>query len=129
MKRILVLYKELAGYFIACLDELCLRYDVRADVIAYPVHADAPFQLKHSDHIQIIPRNSVSNEQLKELIRQNEYNLIFTGGWFDKGYLKAVGSRTCPAILGFDNAWSGSLKQQLSAIYGRMFIRPLFDYA
>ncbi|MFM7729302.1 MAG: glycosyltransferase family 4 protein [Flavobacteriales bacterium] len=129
MKRILVLYKELAGYFIACLDELCRSNNLTADVVAYPVHADAPFQFEHSNRIQIISRHSISDIQLIQMIRQHEYSLIFSGGWFDKGYLKAVGTRTCPAILGFDNAWSGSLKQQLSAIYGRMFIRPLFDYA
>jgi len=129
MKRILVLYKELAGYFIACLDELCLTYDVKADVVAYPVHADAPFQFEHSDRIQVIPRNAVSDSRLIEMIQQNEYNLIFTGGWFDKGYLQALHARACPALLGFDNAWNGSVKQRLSAFYGRFFIQPLFDYA
>lgn len=129
MKRILVLYKELAGYFIACLDELCLTYDVQADVIAYPVHADAPFQFNHSNRITVLSRSSVSDSQITDMIQRNPYDLIFTGGWFDKGYLKALRSRQCPAVLGFDNAWNGSLKQRLSVMYGHLFIQPLFDYA
>jgi glycosyltransferase involved in cell wall biosynthesis len=129
MKRILVLYKELAGYFIDCLDELCLKHDTQADVVAYPVHADAPFEFRHSDRITILSRASTSDQDLKRMVAANHYQLIFTGGWFDKGYLHALKHRNCPALLGFDNAWSGSLKQQLSTLYGRMFIRPLFEFA
>jgi glycosyltransferase involved in cell wall biosynthesis len=129
MKRILVLYKELAGYFIACLDELCLSHDVHADVIAYPINADAPFEFNHSERIQITSRTSVSDHELNQLIAADTYDLIFTGGWFDKGYLNALKHRKCPALLGFDNAWTGSFKQQLSALYGRMFLKPLFEYA
>jgi len=129
MKRILVLYKELAGYFISCLDELCLKHQTQADVVAYPVHSDAPFEFKHSSNIQIFSRNNISDHELQRMIASNSYDLIFTGGWFDKGYLRALKNRTCPALLGFDNAWNGSLKQQLSTLYGRMFIRPLFEFA
>jgi len=129
MKRILVLYKELAGYFIACLDELCEQHGVRADVVAYPVNADAPFQFKHSERIRLIARNTLTDDQLERMIADNSYDLIFTGGWFDKGYLKAIRRRKCPALLGFDNAWNGSLKQQLSTVYGRFFLKPLFEYA
>jgi glycosyltransferase involved in cell wall biosynthesis len=129
MKRILVLYKELAGYFIACLDELCLNYGVQADVIAYPVNADAPFEFSHSEHIKISSRLTVTNQELQRMVEADNYDLIFTGGWFDKGYLAALKHRKCPALLGFDNAWNGSVKQQLSTLYGRAFIRPLFEYA
>ena len=129
MKRILVLYKELAGYFIACLDELCLKHNVQADVIAYPVNADAPFEFKHSERIKISSRASVSDQELSRMVATADYDLIFTGGWFDKGYLAALRLRKCPALLGFDNAWTGSFKQQLSTFYGRMFLKPLFEYA
>ena len=129
MKRILVLYKELAGYFIACLEELCSMYDIQADVVAYPVSADAPFQFGHSERIRLLSRNELTDAQLQEMIAHNPYDLIFTGGWFDKGYLQAVRNRSCPALLGFDNAWNGSFKQQLSSFYGRFAIKPLFEYA
>ena len=129
MKRILVLYKELAGYFIACLDELCASYDAQADVIAYPVNIDAPFEFKHSNRIQIFSRNTITDEKLRDMISANSYDLIFTGGWFDKGYLHALRNRSCPALIGFDNAWEGNLKQQLAVLYGRFRIRPLFDFA
>ncbi len=113
----------------ACLDELCSTHDVEADVVAYPVNADAPFQFSHSDRIHVTPRSSISDSQLIAMVRENPYDLVFTGGWFDKGYLAALRHRACPALLGFDNAWNGSTKQYISALYGRFFIQPLFDYA
>jgi glycosyltransferase involved in cell wall biosynthesis len=102
---------------------------VQADVIAYPVNADAPFEFKHSEHIKISSRASVSDQELSRMVAAEDYDLIFTGGWFDKGYLAALKHRKCPALLGFDNAWTGSLKQRLSTFYGRMFLKPLFEYA
>ena len=129
MKRILVLYKELAGYFLACLDQLCEEYDVHADVIAYPVNKDAPFLLKHSSRINISSRIDYTRESLQMKIHTGQYNLIFTGGWFDKDYLNGLSVRNCPALLGFDNPWQGTIKQRLAAIYGRLFIKSKFDYA
>jgi len=129
MKRILVLYKELAGYFLACLDQLCEEYNVQADVIAYPVHKDAPFQLKHSPRITVLSRAEFDRNSLREKVVHGDYNLIFTGGWFDKDYLHALSTRNCPALLGFDNPWQGTVKQQLASLYGRMVIKPKFDYA
>ena len=129
MKRILVLYKELAGYFLACLDQLCEEYDVHADVIAYPVNKDAPFLLKHSTRVNISSRTEYTRASLRKKIQTGQYNLIFTGGWFDKDYLDALSVRNCPALLGFDNPWQGTIKQRLAAVYGRLFIKSGFDYA
>jgi len=129
MKRVLVFYRELAGYFLACLEHLCDKYDVHADVVAYPVNSDAPFQFEHSNRINIISRQSLNAHQLKQMAADQHYQLIFTGGWFDKDYLAALKHRNCPSMLGFDNQWKGSLKHHLSSVYGRMFIRPLFNYA
>lgn len=129
MKRILVLYKELAGYFVACLDHLCQAHDVQADVVAYPVNSDAPFQFQHSSRIHIHSRKDFTTDQLCKLVSDGNYDLVFVGGWFDKDYLTAIQGRKCPALLGFDNQWNGSMKHQLSALYGRFFIQPKFDYA
>jgi glycosyltransferase involved in cell wall biosynthesis len=129
MKRILILYRELAGYFIDCVEYLCEHHDVRADIVAYPVNAEAPFQFKHSDRIRIFSRHDFKAEDLQRLTSSGEYQLIFCGGWFDPEYLGAVQQRKCPALLGFDNAWEGSVKQHLAALYARFKIKPLFDFA
>ncbi|MFM7311035.1 MAG: glycosyltransferase [Flavobacteriales bacterium] len=129
MKRILILYRELAGYFIDCVEYLCEHHDVQADIVAYPINSEAPFQFKHSQRIRIFSRAEMNLEQLTSLTQSGDYQLIFCGGWFDNDYLSALRQRQCPSLLGFDNAWEGSLKQQLATLYARWRIRPLFDYA
>lgn len=130
MKRILVLYRELAGYFVACLNTLCEQYEVEADVVAYPIHADAPFQFKFSSRIRTFDRTSMSEKELVDLAAHGGYHLIFCGGWSDPIYLKAVQARgNAPALLGFDNQWNGSLKHNLAALYARWAIARHFDFA
>jgi glycosyltransferase involved in cell wall biosynthesis len=129
MKKILVLYRELAGYFVACLNHLCDQYDTEAVLVAYPVHKDAPFKFKLSSKITLIQRNELNQEDLTKLCSDPSFDLIFAGGWFDKEYLTAIKHKKAPALLGFDNQWNGSVKHVLSAVYGRVKIKPLFNYA
>jgi glycosyltransferase involved in cell wall biosynthesis len=129
MKKILVLYRELAGYFVACLNHLCDQYDTEATLVAYPVHQDAPFQFQLSPRITLIQRNELSAEEINKLCSDPSFDLIFSGGWADKEYLEGIKRKQCPALLGFDNQWRGSFKQRLSAIYGRIRIKPYFEYA
>lgn len=129
MKRILVLYRELAGYFVECLNNLCDRHDVEAHVVAYPVNTDAPFQFRFSERVKIDQRKDHTIESLTNLIAEGKFDLIFCGGWSDKDYLKAISHRRSKALLGFDNQWNGSLKHRLSALYGRRRIKPLFEFA
>jgi glycosyltransferase involved in cell wall biosynthesis len=129
MKKILVLYRELAGYFVECLNHLCDHYDVEAHVIAYPVNADAPFQFRFSDRITIEQRKTYDRSSLTRLVAGGNFDLIFSGGWSDSDYLAAIAHRKCSALLGFDNQWRGTPKQLASALYGRLKIKPLFEYA
>jgi glycosyltransferase involved in cell wall biosynthesis len=129
MKRILVMYLELAGYFVECLNHLCDQYDVEAHVIAYPVNTDAPFQFRFSDRVKIDQREDHTRESLMKMVVHGEFDLIFSGGWSDTDYLAAIKHRRCKALLGFDNQWNGSLRHVLSALYGRYRIKPLFEYA
>jgi glycosyltransferase involved in cell wall biosynthesis len=130
MKRILVLYRELAGYFVTCLNELCEQHDLMADVVAYPVHQDAPFDFVFSPRIQCFDRNAMTSQTLHEMAASGSYSMIFCGGWGDKLYLSVVAkNRQIPSLLGFDNQWNGSVRQRLACLYARFKISPLFDMA
>jgi len=130
MKRILVLYRELAGYFVTCLNELCEQHDLMADVVAYPVHKDAPFDFVFSSRIQCFDRSTMTSQTLHEMAANGSYSMIFCGGWGDKLYLSVVAkNRQIPSLLGFDNQWSGTLRQRLACLYARLKITPLFDMA
>jgi glycosyltransferase involved in cell wall biosynthesis len=130
MKRILILYRELAGYFVECVNHLCDNFGVEADIVAYPVNADAPFLFSFSPKVKVYDRNKVDLAMLLKMTESGDYDLIFCGGWGDKDYIKAVASRKrANALLGFDNQWQGSPKQILASAYARFKITPLFDVA
>ncbi len=130
MKRILVLYRELAGYFVQCMNHLCDEYNVEADIIAYPLSADAPFQFSFSNKVRVESRALYNADTLAEKIRNGGYSLVFAGGWSDKEYLNAIKQNsTTKSLLGFDTWWNGNVKQVLSAVYAQYVITPYFDYA
>jgi glycosyltransferase involved in cell wall biosynthesis len=130
MKHILILYRELAGYTVSCINHLCARYGVRADVVAYPLHPDAPFQFSYHDAVRVFPRNDYPYERLEALVRDNRYDLIFCGGWSDRDYLRLVRrNQEIPALLAFDKQWLGQPRDLLGALYLRMFVTGSFRFA
>lgn len=129
-RKILVLYRELAAYFLACLNDYCERFGVHADVIAYPVNPDAPFRFSFSERLRLFDRFALKEEEIGNMAGSGEYDLVFCGGWADKGYMKAVRKRkNAVALLAFDNQWQGSLKQRLATVYAKVFLTPYFDFA
>jgi glycosyltransferase involved in cell wall biosynthesis len=130
MKRMLVLYRELAGYFVHCMRHLADVHEVEIDIVAYPVNAEAPFEFDFGDRICVYRRSEVDALRLEQLPRERHYNLIFCGGWTDADYLNCVKRNpNTPALVGFDKQWLGSWRDRLSALKARFAVRPLFDYA
>lgn len=130
MKRMLVLYRELAGYFVNNMNNLAGNHDVSIDIVAFPVQADAPFQFVFHPNIRVFKRNETSDEQLVGWVETKGYDLIFCGGWSDQGYLQAISKRKAtPALLGFDKQWLGTVKDRLATTYLRFKVKSLFEYA
>lgn len=127
MKRILVLYRELAGYFVNSMNYLADQHNVKIDIVAYPIKEDAPFRFEFSKNIRVIDRTNLT---LLELQTLGKFDLIFCGGWADALYLNYVKSNSSiPSLLGFDKQWLGSLRDRLGAFYLKWKVRPLFDFA
>jgi glycosyltransferase involved in cell wall biosynthesis len=130
MRNILVLYRELAGYIVNCLEFLAEQENLHIDIVAYPIAAEAPFQFLFSDRITVHRRSDVNDQKLTSMVSSGEYELIFCGGWFDKGYLNALKSKgNTPSVIGFDKQWKGTIKDRLAVIYLRLNVTSLFDYA
>jgi glycosyltransferase involved in cell wall biosynthesis len=114
----------------ACLQEFTDANNAIADVVAYPIHPDAPFQFVSTEKIRVIDRNGLVQANLNNMISANQYDLIICGGWRDKLYLGALAHRNgSPAALAFDNQWVGSAKQWLAILWSRYAFLPLFDWA
>jgi len=130
MKKILVLYRELAGYFVASLNHLCSVHGVQADVVAYPVNKDAPFSFSFAEGITVTPKDQADLQNLKEKLNQGHYDLIFCGGWSDPDYMNLVKqSPKVTSLLGFDKQWLGTMRDVAAIIYLRLTATCHFDFA
>lgn len=129
---IVILYTELAGYTVTCIEALSRIYQVHVHIINYPTNSDAPFSFDNTNElITYYNRKGHNKDSINELIKNTNPFLIYCAGWGDKEYLAVIreNGKKIPALLGFDNKWNGSLKQGLSAIYARLRITPYFNYA
>lgn len=129
-KKALFLYYELAGYFMACLDQLATVYPVEIHLIRYPVNSVAPFQFTIKNNITIYERSDYNEEGLKKLTAAINPDLVFICGWADKGYLSVARflKKRIPVIMSLDNPWHGTLKQHLAALIGPAYLPKLFSH-
>lgn len=129
--KILFLYTELAGYFIATLKEFT-KHDVKNQfeihVVKYPVNKEAPFVFDKFDNLYMHARNNFSDQELVEFAKHLEPKVVLCSGWTDRGYLQVVQklSKKSRTVLCFDNKWLGSLRQMLGCLWSRVSLRRWF---
>lgn len=129
-KKVLFLYFELAGYFVACLEKLVELYDVEVHVIRYPVNPVAPFKFENSGTIFYYERKNYDNNQLMELAKKIDPGFIYCSGWMDKGYVEVCKNfkGTIPTILTLDNPWRNTLKQNIASLFGGRYLKKIFSH-
>lgn len=123
--KILVLYEELAWYFINCVNETAERHGAKILIICRKANPVAPFKFPfvHPD-IEICVRDEHSEAELISVAQNFGPQVVLTGGWSNKLYLKLVKQLKSTAAIAFDNHWNGSLRQRLGALYFRLFLKP-----
>jgi glycosyltransferase involved in cell wall biosynthesis len=127
--KIVVLYEELAWYFVNCLNVLAHDHNCSITVFCKKTNPNAPFLFKyvHSDII-IKDRSGFSETDLLQEVQNITPNVIFLGGWIYKPYLNVIkksGIKNC--ILGIDNQWNGSFKQILGSIYFKLNLKSYIN--
>jgi glycosyltransferase involved in cell wall biosynthesis len=130
-KRILFLYTELAGYFLACLDTLAGGGDCEILLIHWPVNKEAPFRLEFPGNVKAVVRSAVAGQdKLEKLASDFGPDLIYCSGWIDKGYVKLCRrfNGKIPVVAGFDNWWRGTIRQRIAAA-GSFLVRRSFSHA
>lgn len=130
--RILFLYSELAGYFLACAKELGKTNWVEAvKVIHWPMHPEAPFEFNSSNEYELLEKSGLSRKQLHEEVASFRPSAIVCSGWMDSDYnsVARIWRKNVPVVLTFDNWWTGSLKQRLAVLTSPIFIKRHFNRA
>lgn len=128
--RILILYSELAGYVLSCIEHLLKEEDVRVLLFRWPVNKEAPFKFEFDDRMEIFDRSKLSQEEIEERVREFAPDAALVSGWMDKGYLKVARSlrkKDIPVISGLDNQWIASSRQKLATLLSPMLVRRNFD--
>lgn len=128
--KILFLYTELAEYFLSCIKALSLNANVQVSVIHWPVNPEAPFDFEYPEGVGFFNRNDYSGEQLKQLVRSIQPDLIYCSGWLDKDYLNISRCyrNSIPVVLGLDNPWKGNWRQRLGVLVKGRGIRSSFSH-
>ena len=130
--RVVFLYSELAGYFLACAEALGQHPDVASvDIVHWPIHPEAPFQFSSTDHYTLHPKEKHDRKSLAQLLAQINPTALVCSGWMDSDY-NAMAKAHCkriPVVLTLDNWWTGSLKQRLAALTAPWFIKRRFNRA
>lgn len=123
--KIIVLYEELAWYFVNCLNVLAQKYNCTIFVFCKKVNADAPFDFKYiHPNISIMDRNGFSEKQLLKKTSEIAADVIFICGWNYKPYLHLVKKGISQNfILGLDNQWNKTLRQVAGSIYFRLNLK------
>lgn len=129
--RLLVLYEELAGYTVTCLNSFADQNKASILVVAKKINAVAPFSFENLHPGLVIKyREEFTEEELKKLVIDFKSDAVLLGGWANPQYLKLVKLlKKEQTILAFDNHWTGSLKQRIGAIYFKQYIKPYIKYA
>ena len=131
MKRILILYTELAGYTIACIEALVAKGNIDLLLLKYPVNSEAPFRFKFPDSVRVIDRQLLNDAQLNAMVSEFDPQIILCSGWNDKGYMricKEWRSKGVPVVLAMDNKWKGTLKQHVARFVAPFSIHRTFSH-
>jgi len=127
--KIVFLYTEIAGYFLACVKELSKSADVL--IVRWPVNKEAPFKFDSDLPVEILNRKEFSDDALIQKIQEFKPDILVCSGWVDKGYLKTVKSfkKKIPCLLTLDNHWNGRLKQRIASIISPFYLKQMFTHA
>lgn len=125
---LLVLYEDLAVYFVKCISTFSKLYNVDVHIIHRKTSKDAPFQFDFSG-IKTYNVEQYKKDELMNLASNIKPDAIFCGGWSNKNYLAIVDNykNKIPTVVGFDNKWTGSLKQQIARVIAPFYITKKFS--
>ncbi|MEX0929742.1 MAG: glycosyltransferase family 4 protein [Balneolales bacterium] len=126
-KRVAILYSELAGYTMACLNALKKDHDVEILVCYWPPAPDAPFAFGQIDVVDhAYPKDKYTLNQLKGIVERFDPHVVVVSGWMDQDYLKiarGLKRKGIPVISGLDASWKGSLRQQILGLLGPWYLK------
>ncbi|MCD6298836.1 MAG: glycosyltransferase [Deltaproteobacteria bacterium] len=130
--KILFLYSEIGPYNIPIFRSLTQTYGASVHVVHWDHKKLKPFVPPPVDNVFYYKRSQYSAEQIYELAQSIDPVIIYVSGWMDKGYLPTAQhfkARGIPVVAGFDDQWSGNIRQRLGILIFRLYLKRCFSHA
>lgn len=127
---ILFLFRELAGYFVTCVEALGASKSTNVEVVYWPVNAQAPLAMKTIAGVKWIAKEDWRLSEAIQKDRAGEYSCVIVSGWGDLDYnafVKAKGQSK--KVLAFDTQWSNALRVMLGSQWIRWTLSKFYDGA
>ncbi|MBI4947869.1 MAG: glycosyltransferase family 4 protein [Bacteroidetes bacterium] len=127
--KLLVLYEELAGYFLSCVNKFSSQNGAEVYVFSKEINKEAPFEFKHTPFVFFYNQSDSTCEQIIAFAEDHKVDAIFCGGWINKKYLRVCKKyrKEIPVILGFDNKWENTLKQNIASVFNSFVVKNYFN--
>lgn len=135
--NIVFLYTTIGHYMFATIKNICELNNQLSVFVIYDDNRgiDKNFnELELHDRVSFIAKSSVTDEKLFDFLVELQPGIIYFPSWQDKSYFKIVrkyrdGGYKSIQIGGFDDIWHGSIRQNLGALYFKLFYKKYFDFA
>ena len=121
--KILILYRELAGYTVECLNKLAIQHELL--VVHYPINKEAPFNFEFNASIEIESKSELTSTKIVQFNPQ----FILCSGWSDREYIKWIKTLNKPTALAFDTIWQNNLKFVFGSFYFKLKYKKIFRFA
>lgn len=129
--KILVLYSEMAGYFLACIRRYAEIHQAEIHIVRWKVNAEAPFDFEGEKGITWYERDDYDAGGLITLGQKIQPDLVYVTGWIDKAYLKVAShffKQAIPVIGAFDTKWRGDFRQKVATWLSPFVFRQQFSH-
>ena len=130
--KILYLYSELVGYQMPIFEEYVNYFNAQVYVLYWDKDKLKPYEPKKIKNVTYYKRSEYSNTNLLNLVNKIRPDIIYVSGWMDKGYLyvtKRMKKKGIPVVTGFDDIWTGSLRQRFGALIFPFYFKKYFSHA
>lgn len=129
--KILFLYSEVAGYFLACAEALHQIYGCEVHIVRWPINSEAPFKFREYEGVHFHERSEMQPADIFALYKQLEPSIVYVSGWMDKGYLevaKRIRKTGTPVVCGSDNQWRGDLRQRIATFISPFYLKSSYSH-
>jgi glycosyltransferase involved in cell wall biosynthesis len=128
--KVLFLFRELAGYFISCVEQFSASTSSKVEVVYWPVNAQAPLELKAENGIEWIPKKDWNKAEAILKDRSGDYDCVVVSGWGDVDYNEFVKAKgKSKKVLAFDTQFNNSFRMLFGSLWMRWRLKSYYDAA